>query len=44
MDQIITFGTPYLGSVHPAKYLEMGDNMGMIGDLGPSISSSTPPL
>ncbi len=35
IDQVITFGTPYLGSVNPAKYLEMGDSMGMIGDLGP---------
>jgi DNA-binding beta-propeller fold protein YncE/pimeloyl-ACP methyl ester carboxylesterase len=33
VDQIITFGTPYLGSVNPAKYLEMGDNMGMQADI-----------
>ncbi len=33
VDQIITFGTPYLGSVNPAKYLEMGDNMGMVKDI-----------
>ncbi len=35
VDQIITFGTPYLGSVHPAKYLEMGDSMGMMKEIGP---------
>ena len=29
IDQLITFGTPYLGSVMIAKYLEIGDNMGM---------------
>ena len=32
IDQVITFGTPYLGSVNPAKYLEMGDTMGMEAD------------
>ena len=43
VDQIITFGTPYLGSVNPAKYLEMGDNMGMVKDIaGPCTSSSIP--
>lgn len=38
IDQLITFGTPYLGSVHPAKYLEMGDNMGMTAPTGDELA------
>ena len=37
VDQVITMGTPYLGSPMAAKYLEIGDDMGMglhLGDLG----------